>query len=307
LIEDIQARNSSPQDPSVAYFYCDHSDPRKITTIGAVTTLLSQLLQANVENQAIIDAFALAMFESSSASAGSTEELWSLLDLVLQNLHGACFVIDGLDECDDYDCAELVQMLSQLSTQSHLLKVIIIGRSGCRGLVNSLSKHPTMEVGVEAIFQDILSYISSRIDKVFELGLEGVDSGSRETIVQRLGKSSNGMFLYARLMLDLLCSSALSPHQRAELFLGTELPEDLEQLYARALMVLRSRVKPERELAKRVFTWIACAQRNMRTSEIQIALAQDEIRGRVKTCDFIQNLTEILPVACAGLAEITPG
>jgi hypothetical protein len=230
-------------------------------------------------------------------------ELWQLLELVLRTLPGTYLVIDGLDECES--CEDAASNLKRLSLQADLLKVLVLGRPSDASLWRVFRSSRTLSITAENNFTDISSYISDRIEQVYNLSLDPEFSVTEEDTTELLAKASNGMFLWARLMMELLLSPALYAHERSDILRGVGIPEGLEELYSRILRLLSAKRKPERELAAKIFMWIACAKDNLNVDELEVALVQEGPVARRSVVGRIRNFSEVALVVCGGLVEIS--
>ncbi|KAF8241687.1 hypothetical protein K440DRAFT_665191 [Wilcoxina mikolae CBS 423.85] len=306
LVEAIEANYQTKalsERSTISYFFCDYKNPRKSSVLEILRSLLCQILRQNKSRTSLIDVFAFAMSHSTCATASSRVELWQLLELALQSLPSAYLVIDGVDECDN--CEELSRNLKRLSVQPGLVHVLALGRMSDRDLQKHFRHSPQLTITSDENFDDISSYVASRIDSICRLGFGPGFAMSKDEIINKLTTASNGMFLWARLMVDLLSSCSLYQDERSDILNGIGLAEGLEQLYARIFHILSSRPKHERNLAKKVFMWVACAKERLTVSELEIALVQGESAARRSAVASLPDFMGVIIVACGGLVEVT--
>lgn len=131
-------------------------------------------------------------------------------------------------------------------------------------------------------------------------------SADVDNLVKNLEVGTDGMFLWARLMIQYLHSPALSKSQRLKMIREVRFPEGLETMYDRIGAYIEARFEVERELAKQVFTWLSFSKRQMTVRELQQAIqpeadnAEQEEEEKEELSDFSQRVV----MTCAGLVEI---
>ncbi|KAF8247081.1 hypothetical protein K440DRAFT_661691 [Wilcoxina mikolae CBS 423.85] len=309
IIDDLNSMcNAATSDssPGVAYFFGSFRDPRTWTAAGILTALLSQLLKANKDNASLIDAFSLAVTESTSAAATSVTELRELTKIVLRRCWYSFIVVDGLDECERDACEIVVKFFGEVSREIENCKIVVLGRSSDPSLLRGFVELPQLHISAHTNLQDIATYVESRLDTLLELGLgRNPQSLDSKSIIQLVTKSSNGMFLWARLILDYLSDEAILPDDRTELLLGLKFLEGLETLYLRVLTQLSKRSEPQRSMAKTTFMAVSEAVRPLSVEELEMVVSQQEksLIGRSRFPNFPRTLS----ITCGGLVEITPG
>ena len=294
--------------PTVLYYFCDYREESKSSTIGLLKSLLGQLLLAYSTDGSVLDVFALASRDSSSAGASSIVELLQLLRLATRLIPKSCYiVIDGVDECERGDRQrDIIQPLSELAIMSDSVKVLILSRP-CDIMVKGiLSKHPSITLSAEHTSGDIRLYVSSHIEKIFELGLDQSSPSPKLTksdVTDRLTIGSNGMFLWARLMVKLLESPALFPSQRDEIIRSVRSPEGIETLYSRILKNVSRRRAHERNMAAKAFTWLTYSGVTLTAPELEAALVPDGARSP----QSIINFPAVIQWVSGDLIEISGG
>jgi len=75
-------------------------------------------------------------------------------------------------------------------------------------------------------------------------------------LVDHLIRGADGMFLWAKLMVNYLNSPALTPAKRLETIQHVIFPEGLEKMYDRILVFIGKQGKTERNLARNIFAWL---------------------------------------------------
>ena len=171
-------------------------------------------------------------------------------------------VIDGLNECETSKQQKLVSLLNHLaSAQSDrtVVKVLIATRQ-FPNLSKRLLKNQVFSLGDHepALSSAIRTYVSCRL-KLMESYLQQIepDEEKIEEIVTLITKKSNGMFLYARLVLD---------HIKSNIFInGRELKTSIEQLpqkladfYNKLLgQIVKNMDELSRDRVETIFSWVS--------------------------------------------------
>jgi len=289
----------------VAWFIRDYKELTRRTLRGILSSILFQLANSCKFEEGLLDIFDLALSEAESVVAISEVELWDLLKGVLNQVGPAVIIIDGLDECDS--SAVAAEGFRQLTLKADLVKIVILGRSNDKGLYSSLSQHITLNLDITHVSRDILAYVDTRIDPVLELPMVPSDilKLNKRSIVVYLTKNSNGMFLWARLILDHLSCESMFADERTELLENLDFLQGLDSLYSSILDRMSKFLQPDRRLAREAITWVCYSQRRFQLRELVTALALPGKGAHIRRLP--SNFRKILLLACGGLIEINYG
>lgn len=145
-------------------------------------------------------------------------------------------IIDGLNECDNQTQTSVLNLVNQLtsknsSTGSTVCKILISSRSSPI-ISKRLRPKTTMSLSEErdSIKAAIRQYVTQRLDglreKLRQLNLRQRDISEIETIITN---KADGMFLYARLVLDYLSSNIFYSGDEIKKSIN-ELPNELSEL-----------------------------------------------------------------------------
>ncbi|KAF4947615.1 hypothetical protein FGADI_10296 [Fusarium gaditjirri] len=188
--------------------------------------------------------------------------------------------IDGLDECDQATQSKVIKLMKRMvstafSSGSTICKVMLSSRSSPvitktakqSQIVCLSNENKHLEKAIEA-------YASYRLSLLeMELSQLQVTPDDISDLSRRIAKRAEGMFLWARLVLDYLANNMFL--QREEVLSAPEaLPRALQQFYEKILTQITSHFD-ERSLErmKLIFEWIAFAKRPLRKAEFRSALA----------------------------------
>ncbi|KAI0506304.1 ankyrin repeat-containing domain protein [Xylaria bambusicola] len=176
-----------------------------------------------------------------------------------------CF--DGVDELPDVSQQRLLKGLSSLKMIIPKIKMIVSSRSNL-----NLRAIEHVELAVTASEGDLRLYLDSIVaDIIDEIAADLTRphaDGLQRDIVDRIIKSSNGMFLLATLQVRQLRSAA---SLREILELSHSLPQEVDAQY---LMYFdRVKTQPRNKIALNAIQWVSCAYRPLQVPELLEALS----------------------------------
>ncbi|KAM0344892.1 hypothetical protein ACHAPU_007025 [Fusarium lateritium] len=203
----------------------------KITKFQILKSLLLQFLRRDGDLVALI--YKICILEKKSATITLLEQLvQKLLTSMSSDPNQAEYlwiIIDGLDECDPDKQIRLISLINQLTS-----KPAVPGNTVCKVLVSSRAPSSALEklrrkqiislseekrLLNESIRQYVEQRLGSMNNKLRQLDLGSSEIGEiRDAIVTK----ADGMFLYARLVMDYLASNVF--------FSGEEIKDSVKQL-----------------------------------------------------------------------------
>lgn len=254
-----------------------------------------------------MEKFAFAKDENSVGQLlASPVELTSLLQCCLSVMQQVYLVLDGVDECDD--TAALMQLLIWMGANIGV-KVLLFSRPNVGKLQKMIPKNQRTTVDRCRTSADIERFLQNQLQVLVEEELLSATADLSE-LVKRLVIGADGMFLWARLMINHLESPALTPKARLRVVLDVVLPEGLEGMYNRILRLIYRGSRVEQDLARRVFLWLAYALRPLNIQGLHAVLtAEDDISHENDAMDEartnrLKSLKETIVTICGGLVEI---
>ncbi|KAI0600377.1 hypothetical protein F4775DRAFT_61536 [Biscogniauxia sp. FL1348] len=189
-------------------------------------------------------------------------------------------IVDGLDECDSDTQAQTIKMLERivstaLSSGSTVCKVLLSSRVS-QAITKKLRHTQIISLSDEKdkMEKAIGCYAAQRLGalrpRLFQMGVSDNDIKEVEL---RIATKADGMFLWARLVLEYLATNML--FHRDEIMRAVDiLPRKLSEFYGQILMQLTSHFD-DRSVARMrsILGWIAFAKRPLRKAELRSALA----------------------------------
>ncbi|KAI5861652.1 hypothetical protein GGS23DRAFT_576006 [Durotheca rogersii] len=264
----------------VAYFYFKQKQPDKESHNGLLRAILAQLID---RDPTIADHLNEKTSSIEGTNLRATGTLEKLVKTALENFQITYIVLDGLDECAPNEAEKSVRWFLSLingglQETGVALRVLFCGqRDGT--LDTLLADQPSISLEKSGHVKDILQYCRDfcrKIREKFDISLE-----MENDIIQRVTNEAQGMFLYARVVLENLLNQTQLYRLRQEMEPGT-FPQGIDKAYERvAVRIFQQSSEAEQEDAKRMLGWITCARRLLRWREIQSLFCIDPVEGVV--------------------------
>ncbi|KAF1952459.1 hypothetical protein CC80DRAFT_479208 [Byssothecium circinans] len=272
-------------------------------------TLVSQVLQQKRD----LAAYVYEEFVAENLPS-STQTLKHILSNLLPQLSLPRIIIDGIDECLQYDASGKPQSLSlvkdvlndilQLETfgsQAMSPKLLLASRD-IGQMVIKLSRKPMMfldhEPGIlQSAIRRFASYRLSEIRGKFQgvPDIERILNRIEETIVIK----SQGMFLWVKLIFMQLEEEAYNVNDLESAL--ANMPDGLHALYARIMGRLQVLTPSSQDRVARILEWMLSSRRPLRTIELQDAIA---FSGTTTTLDKGSKLPASVIDLCKPLITI---
>ncbi|KAF5532222.1 C2H2 C2HC zinc finger [Fusarium mexicanum] len=297
IIDHLRQRGTEP----VSFFYCKHGDPKKRTLHSFITAILSQLV---AQQDQLVPYYYDEAIRSGEITLQSVKHCKTLLLHMLQNIPKAYIIMDGLDECDDNERKAILGFLQETlsicdSLNPAKLRALILSRDE-RDIRKALGMATIIRFGQQETLQDMKVYVeckASAIQAKFKF-----NSADREYIEQYVLDKSDGMFLFAKLVMSNLEGQ---PNLKSFYKEFHSLPQGLGQAYDRNLSRIRNNPNHnQRAMAEKIVSLVLCSRRPLRSRELQGAISIDP---QEQTVDSTLRLSMDMRDICGSLIEIVPG
>ncbi|KAI0530450.1 WD40 repeat-like protein [Xylaria digitata] len=276
----LDSKYSKGNKPCVAYFYFKQKQPTKESHNSLLRAILAQLIDRD-------PTMSDHVFKQVSCIEGvnlrSTNKLQMLVKAALESYPISYIVLDGLDECAPTEAEKAVNWFLSLKNggledTNAKLRVLFCGqRDGT--LDKLLADQPSISLETSRHTEDIRQYCRNFCPRIRERF--NISANMEEDIIQRVTNKAEGMFLYARVVLENLLSQTRLSRLREEMEPGT-FPQGIEKGYERVTVrIFETSSKGEREDAMKILGWITCARRLLRWREIQSLFCIDPVKGDV--------------------------
>lgn len=251
------------------HFFRNHGDSRLGLASNFALSLISKALGMAdiVKNPGAENVIAgITPLMNMPSSKCQLRQLLSILDQLLDLLPAVTLLVDALDECCDIQGpgGDLISdFLRRAGTRTDR-RVLLFCRSHHHALTGSLGTGYDIIMDENAISGDIHAFITAEIEKA---GLGSL----REMVLQKAAKESQGMFLWARLMIQHVAAGRNLKACRRSI---DEFPPALFHVYERSLaQSAESFSADDHDLRYDVLLLLLGAQENLTAAEISTALA----------------------------------
>ncbi|CAI6338080.1 unnamed protein product [Periconia digitata] len=304
LVEEAQNLNIDDENetPSTVFFHFNAAHSYCIHPIDAFRALANQLIHIHRHSRLTLDTVSLLMRKTPSHIRASPDDVVGLLSLLLSQ-HPTFLVIDGVDECVDFD--HFLRTLGEICSKTDT-RVILFSR---------LSVRPELDLGNWAIDpsrvvtlaegsnrQDIGRFVSETLNRMADKGFFGI-SMNRDLIPQ-VAEQSNGVFLWASLVVKYLQSPDLSPDERRVVLEQIHQLEGLESIYEHILKTLDLRPDHEKLAINNILRWLSLSINRLCMPGFQIATAV-EYTPSATDPSVLSTFYDSLPQLTCGLVEVT--
>ncbi|KAF2966300.1 hypothetical protein GQX73_g7268 [Xylaria multiplex] len=265
-------------------FFCSRSY-RSNTYDQIIKSLFLQILRKDSELIAYVYGKFLVAEESPSRTA--IESLFHnvlMTSLKPASQDGYIWVfIDGINECDPQTETQVVKlinlMVSNATRSSGITCKVLVSSRASDIISKKLRQKDELSLTEEkcSLSQAIKQYTSQRLQEL-DVKLEQLSLTQKEIedIEQSITRKSDGMFLYARLILDYLANNLFIRSTQIKLAVN-DLPKKLSDFYKQILSQILARLNSESvKLVRSMFGWVAFARRPLRRVEFLSAMAFSE-------------------------------
>lgn len=282
------------------FFAFSSSEGSRQTSESLIRTLLWQLLQETANKESVDTVHHLSLDGQPNIS-----ELWEVFGRIASSLDKPVYcVIDGIDECIDYDHTMSITIM-QILGKCPDLRIILLGRPHVFQAHSSSSKFAAININSTMLSQDIEAFINDEIAKSEILS----HPEFRKKVYETLKDKSDGMFLWVRLMVDDLRKSSSKSEFSERL---QNLPCGLEKAYYLLFLHLSQKLdKFELRLAQNILAFISTSCRPLRFDELRYAHAM-YCRSLETVAQPLEDYLLILPPqrvldVTGGLVSMTDG
>ncbi|KAE9375050.1 ankyrin [Stipitochalara longipes BDJ] len=288
MIEHLQETERVP----VLFFFFRYIISANRRPRSLVRDFLAQLLPFSVRLQATLQPLL-----SNPLDDFSDEILWEYLLTGLSSVEKAYCVIDALDEMELLPKDTFLDRLNNLATfRPKGIKLLMTSRPK-QYLQSSLRDASIVHISLEddLVGKDITLFLSYRLKNL----LPGDDKRDfRKSLVFAIAERSDGLFLYARLLLDQIVPSLGSAQLDVENLVKT-LPVGLEEMYNTMLSQQATLLKIDTQIQVFLLELATHSSRALRLNEMASVLASTFPASMIPGAPKV-----IARSACAPLLEI---
>jgi NACHT domain len=255
---------SLPQNSrTVAFFFCQNTDPRLSTAASILRGLIWMLAMKDARLANIFH----TIYQSKSNQLNGPNAIYALFSTLLAMLEGrprAFILIDALDECSSG--AEREQLLDLIvkHAKSSQIKWLLSSRNypDIRQKLEQESRMLSLELNEKHISKAVYAFITR---KTYELAAKKkYDPDLTEEVKKQLIDKVNAIFLWVALA----CKRLLKVTRWDTLSTLKQLPPGLKNLYARMMEQVLQGGKRERDFCLQILRAVSLALRPISTEEL---------------------------------------
>ncbi|KAH7310162.1 hypothetical protein BKA65DRAFT_559174 [Rhexocercosporidium sp. MPI-PUGE-AT-0058] len=296
VIEDAKMAFQKGHYPAPVFFYCSRNtaEPTRSNPDVIMASIARQLSSTEPGCPLLpptVAAYKKRETEGFASGSLSIDESCALIIQLAKQFPISTIVIDALDECDPEKRADLLEALESILRKSTSLVKIFVSSRDDQDIVWHLRSYPNLELSSDKNKDDIISFIQKETGLLIQRGKLlrwSTDKENLKTkIIEIVTKDASGMFRWASLQLQSLCS--LQTDEAIQERLG-RLPPKLEELYLELYERLTATAaNADRKIATGAFSWLLCAQRTLKSKEFLAALS-NTVQGKASKLTIEQVL-----------------
>ncbi|KIX07366.1 uncharacterized protein Z518_02019 [Rhinocladiella mackenziei CBS 650.93] len=241
---------------------------QQLTTARVLQSLVFQVVLENVDLHQVLCREVQSNYRGVSSN---TACLQALFIKMLQLSDPTYIIIDGVDEIDEFERSFLLRTLLKVKMECDEVRLLISSR-GEDNIMRILRNEATCLRLHTNNLPDIETFVLGKTnDWLGRCAFDGHTCGQIRKLLEPLASNSEGMILYARLMLDNI--SYLSSLHDIREELGA-LPRGLDEAYGRILVRITERLpERDRDQVKRILGWVAGSQISIQKRELEVAFS----------------------------------
>ncbi|GAB1213098.1 hypothetical protein ATERTT37_002247 [Aspergillus terreus] len=296
VIDELYAKFLSDTSVGIAYVYCSFRQHHEQRPEVLLASLLKQLCQ----QQSSLPNSVQRLYDhhKKKATQPTLKETSEILHSVAAMYSRVFIIVDALDECQEYDGYRTI-FLSEILTLQAKCGATIFATSRFVPEIERTFKGSMLRE-IRASNDDVRGYIGANISRLPAFVISSPQL--QEEIKTAIVKAVDGMFLLARLHIDSLVGRTSPKSIRMTLQVLPTGSDAYDSAYKEAVERIEAQHKEQKALAKRVISWITCAQRRLSTFELQHALAVEPGACELDEDNF--SPIELMVSVCAGLVTI---
>ncbi|KAG9779758.1 hypothetical protein KCU88_g3953, partial [Aureobasidium melanogenum] len=293
----------SPTPITITHFFRSSLSTNLASVIPLVSSLLSQLLkQPSITSSSDFPRHVqeiIPMFDHYKTPHDCPFiRLWAILETLLPQLPAFTLIVDALDECqgvDDND--DLLKCLHGLSELPNA-RTIVLSRYHSK-FEEPFSNAIRIPVTPDVVSADIERFVEEEVDR------QPLLQGIKEKLLQRIDSDCQGMFLWARMMID--CLARAKTHNAQERALSS-FPLGLDNVYEKLLAdTARTLEASELALRREIFLIVVAAARPLSLTELSHFVAYKAQTSSLDEKDLFLDPFEAIQQLCWPLVRVANG
>ncbi|KAK6354831.1 hypothetical protein TWF696_003963 [Orbilia brochopaga] len=306
IIKDMTHRSSLGNDSiAIIYAFCEFSDQATLDPINIFGSFAKQLyliLPGTEMHASLKSLYTKDRNEKTGEAEKPTMEgLSDTISSLSDEFDHVYVAIDALDEYPFEIRDDFLTNLLSLQQKTVNLSILISSRPE-NDIRNSLSCYPQISTDNSSVTDDITTYVKSEVQHKRKR-LAKLDESKQQDIIRKLVNKSDKMFRWVQCQLDIIDKARTVKAMQTAL---DNLPKGLFGTYDR---ILESIEDDDKEIARRVLTWLSYSHRPLAISELLEAIAVNESDDEWD--DLKENLLsepdDVLEICGSLVSQLKPG
>ncbi|KAJ4303119.1 hypothetical protein N0V90_002011 [Kalmusia sp. IMI 367209] len=287
VIEDALKNFEHGNSPLPVFFYCSRNpaEPMRSNPKQILASLARQLSCVSPGEPLLNPTFEIYQKrEEEGFASGSLEidESCTLIRQLVELYPVTTIIIDAMDECDPQKRSKFLKAIEQILRDSCSLVKILISSRNDEDITIRLQDYPNLEIESRRNGDDIVRFVESRTQQLIDdkelLRHSRSPRKVQELIVSKVIKGASGMFRWADMQLQFLCS--IGHDADIEENLG-RLPPNLQALYAEIYDLLITIPGDfDKIILQNVLRWLLCAKKKLETNQFLAVIAVNLQTGK---------------------------
>ncbi|OAQ96024.1 hypothetical protein LLEC1_03761 [Akanthomyces lecanii] len=278
IIEHVtQLSEGHIPSPIICYHYCQDNETGK--SLNVYSSLIQQLMQRKQQVKVQFNSWYDKHKSESNYSPAHDPKLLGafFFDAIRSSERPVFIFLDGLDECDDKSCAELVTSLRNHQRLMPTLRCCVSLRyhEHIQTLLDGCSEiHMQSDPGRDAVI--VAHMVKER--------LPFLESEARTLVTKRLSELAKGSAIWVQMAVDLLAIRKTRAIAKLRAFLRDELPDSgLSALYAKLFSLVTGQDNDNARALSDGLEILAIAARPLSITELGWAVALRDPETSVET------------------------
>ncbi|KAM0811799.1 putative NACHT domain-containing protein [Seiridium cardinale] len=302
IIDDLKSSNSFRNE--IYYFFFEYKSPLHNSARSAYRSILAQILTKHWKDQEVLDRFAFIMYDNTKNQNQLYSSEFILLELIQLLLsRDSVLIIDGIDECEESE--SFVRSLTKI-WESRSPYILVLSRVYVNGLRQCIPESNRLGITKDLVSPDIRTFSAHELQRLFDEEIIPGQARSRKgEFEDRMETGADGMFLWARLMINFIRSPFIPPNQRLHILSQINTPEGLEVMYGRIVALIKGSGNYCETMASTVLTRLIYATAPISSRQIHQSLVVDKVLSAdvVSDPESLRQFEDSAIMACTGLVE----
>ncbi|RBA12730.1 hypothetical protein FPRO05_04180 [Fusarium proliferatum] len=293
VINELMTRFGDDDTVGIAFIYGNYRQRDE----QRLDHLLKSLLKQLVQGQSSIPASVKSLYDKHKVgkTRPSSEEISTTLQSVVALFTRVHIIVDALDELNAIDSCRNRFLEEILKVQAQGSAKFFATSRFIPEITEKFGGGKTIKISAQD--EDVRSFLDSKISQSGKLL-----QTHREMIKSEIAKAVDGMFLLAQLHFQSVSTKKTLKKIKDALNSLSGGPKAYDIAYKKAMERIAGQDQDSQELATQVLSWITCARRVLRTSELQHALAVEENDLELNK-ENIPQIDDMVSV-CSGLITV---